>query len=156
MQEGPSSLEVAVDSLKTGGTDHPVRVLVVDDFEPWQRFVATTLEKQPELRVIGVESDGLAAVRSAQELQPDLILLDIGLPSLNGIEAASRIREVSPASKIVFVSENRSVDVAEKALGTGALGYVVKTDAGSELIPAVKAVLGGKRFISTSLAGHFS
>ena len=128
-----------------------VRVLVVDDNEPWHRFFSTTVQKRPELQVIGVASDGLEAVQKAQELQPDLILLDIGLPTLNGIEAARRIRKVSPTSKILFVSENRSVDVAEEALSTGASGYVVKSDAAGELLPAVKKVLEGKRFISTAL-----
>jgi DNA-binding NarL/FixJ family response regulator len=113
------------------------------------------LQKQPELQVIGEVSDGLEAVQKAQELQPDLILLDIGLPSLNGLEVARRIGKVSPASRILFVSENRSADIAEEALSTGASGYVVKSDAGSELLPAVKAVLEGRRFISASLASHF-
>jgi DNA-binding NarL/FixJ family response regulator len=135
--------------------ESPIRVLIVDDYEPWRRYFSTALQKQPELQVIGQVSDGLEAVQQAQQLQPDLILLDIGLPTLNGIEAARRIREVSPTSKILFVSENRSPDIAEEALGTGASGYVVKSDAGSELLPAVKAVLEGKRFISASLAGHF-
>ena len=130
-----------------------IRVLVVDDYEPWRRFACTTLLKQPELRVIGEVSDGLEAVQQAERLQPDLILLDVGLPTLNGIEAARRIREVSPASKILFVSENRSADVAEEALSTGAGGYIVKSDAPNELLPAVKAVLEGKRFVSASLAG---
>jgi DNA-binding NarL/FixJ family response regulator len=132
-----------------------MRVLIVDDYEPWHAFVATTFHKETELQVVGKVSDGLQAVQMAQELQPDLILLDIGLPKLNGIEAARRIREVSPASKIVFVSENRSADVAEEALSTGAGGYVVKSDAASELLPAIKAVLEGKRFVSASLASHF-
>jgi DNA-binding NarL/FixJ family response regulator len=130
-------------------------ILVVDDFEPWRHFVSTTLQKQLTLQIIGEAVDGLEAVQKAQQLQPDLILLDIGLPTLNGIEAARRIREISPKSRILFVSENRSVDVAEEALSTGAGGYVVKSDAGSELLPAIKAVLEGKRFISASLAGHF-
>jgi DNA-binding NarL/FixJ family response regulator len=94
-------------------------------------------------------------LEQAMEFQLDLILLDIGLPTMNGIEAARRIREVSPASKILFVSENRSPDLAEEALSKGAGGYVVKSDAGGELLPAIKAVLAGKRFISTSLAGQF-
>jgi len=132
-----------------------IRVLVVDDNEPWRRFASTTLLKQAKLQVIGQATDGLQAVQLAQELLPDLILLDIGLPTLNGIEAARRIREVSPASKILFVSENRSPDIAEAALSTGAGGYVVKSDAAGELLPAVKAVLDGKRFVSASLAGHF-
>ena len=131
-----------------------VRVLVVDDYERWHEFVSTMFQKQPELEIIGRVSDGLEAVQKAKQLQPDLILLDIGLPTLNGIGAARRIREVSPASKILFVSENRSRDIAEEALRTGAGGYVVKSDAGSELLPAVKAVLENKRFINAIFAGH--
>jgi DNA-binding NarL/FixJ family response regulator len=131
------------------------RILVVDDYEPWRRFVSTTLQKQPELQIIGEVTDGLQAVQKAEQLQPDLILLDIGLPTLNGIEAARRIRELSPKSKILFVSENRSWDIAKEALRTGAGGYVVKSDAAAELLPAVNAVLGGKRFVSASLAGNY-
>jgi DNA-binding NarL/FixJ family response regulator len=113
------------------------------------------LQKQPELQIIGAVFDGLEAVQQAQELHPDLILLDIGLPTINGIEAARRIRESAPQSKILFVSENRSPNIAEEGLGTGAGGFLVKADAGSELLPAIKAVLDGKRFISASLASHF-
>jgi DNA-binding NarL/FixJ family response regulator len=131
-----------------------IRVLLVDDYEQWRRFASTILLKQPELQIIREVSDGLKAVQAAKELQPDLILLDIGLPTLNGIEAARQIREVSPMSKIIFVSENRSGDIAEEALSTGADGYVIKSDAG-ELLTAVKAVLEGKRFVSASLAEHF-
>jgi DNA-binding NarL/FixJ family response regulator len=140
---------------QSGGTSKSVRVLVVDDYAPWHGFVSTTLRKELELQIVGNVSDGLEAVQQAQQLQPELILMDIGLPTLNGIEAARRITEVSPASKIIFVSENRSVDVAEEALSTGAGGYVVKSEAAGELLPAIKAILEGKRFISASLAGHF-
>ena len=130
-------------------------VLVVDDFEPWHGFVATTLGKESKLQIVGNVADGLEAVQQAERLQPDLILMDIGLPTLNGIEAARRIRKVSPASKILFVSENSTPAVAEEVLSNGAGGYVIKSEAGTELLPAVKAVLEGKRFISASLAGHF-
>jgi DNA-binding NarL/FixJ family response regulator len=128
-------------------------VLVVDDYEPWRAFVACTLQKQPELRIIGEAADGLEAVQIAQRLQPDLILLDIGLPTLNGLMAARRIKEVCPRSKILFVSENRSRDIAQEALRTGAGGYVVKSAALSELSAAVQAVLQGKQFVSGSLTG---
>jgi DNA-binding NarL/FixJ family response regulator len=144
-----------VELQKAGGTGKSVRVLVVDDFEAFRRFVCSTLEQRPNLQIVGEVTDGLEAVQKADELQPDLILLDIGLPTINGIGAARRIREVSHASKILFVSENRSPEIAEEALNTGAGGYVLKSDAASELLPAIKAVLAGKRFISTSLAGHF-
>jgi DNA-binding NarL/FixJ family response regulator len=132
----------------------PIRILVVDDFEPWRRFVFSMLQNQPQYRIICEVSDGSEAVQKAQELQPDLILLDVGLPTLNGIEAARRIRERGAKSIILFVSEDRSPDVAEEALGTGASGYVVKSDAGSELVPALEAVLQGQQFVSACLAGQ--
>jgi DNA-binding NarL/FixJ family response regulator len=128
------------------------RVLVVDDFERWCRQICSMLQKLAELQVVGEASDGLEAVQRARDLQPDLILLDVGLPGINGIEAARRIRELSPTTKILFVSEGSSPDVAEAALGTGARGYVIKSDAGTELLPAVESVLRGERFISARLA----
>jgi DNA-binding NarL/FixJ family response regulator len=131
-----------------------VHILVVDDFLPWRRFVDSILQEQPRLQIVGEASDGLEAVQKARELQPELILLDIGLPKLNGIEAARRIRELCPKAKIVFLSENRSWDIAEEAFRTGAGGYVVKSDAGRELLSAVEAVLNGKRFLSASLGGN--
>ena len=134
--------------------DTSIRVLVVDDYEPWHRFVATTLRNEPELEIVGKVSDGLEAVNKAQELQPDLILLDIGLPTLNGIEAAHRIREVSPTSKILFVSQNRSWDIAKEALRSGGNGYVVKSKAASELLPAVEAVLQDKPFVSREVTAE--
>ena len=122
-----------------------IRVLVVDDYEAWRRFVCSTCQQFPQLRLVGEASDGLEALQKAQELQPDLIVLDIGLPNLNGIQAAHRIRQDSPRAKILFVSENRSFDVVEEALKIGAGGYVVKSDAGSDLLLALEAVLQGQR-----------
>jgi DNA-binding NarL/FixJ family response regulator len=125
-----------------------VSVLVVDDYEPFRQFVCSTLGKRHDLQVIGEASDGLEAVLKAEELKPDLIVLDIGLPRLNGIEVARRIRKLSPECKILFMSQESSVDVAREALGLGAMGYVVKTDAGSELLASLEAVCQGRRFIS--------
>lgn len=130
------------------------RIFVVDDFEPWRNYVRSTLQEEPGLQVIDEASDGLQAVQKTQELQPDLILLDIGLPTLNGIEAARRIRELSQKSKLLFFSENRTWDIVEEALRVGAGGFVVKSDAARELLPAVNAVLQGQQFLSTSLTGH--
>ena len=131
-----------------------VRIVVVEDHEQFRRFIYSTLEKAPELQVVDIASDGLAAVQKAEELQPDLILLDIGLPKLNGIEAARRIRKLSPESKILFVSQELSADIVREALGTGASGYVVKTDAGRELLEAVRAVLRGELFAGARFSGH--
>jgi DNA-binding NarL/FixJ family response regulator len=130
-----------------------VRILVVDDFAPWQHFVVPKLRENHNLRVVGVASDGLEAVLKAEELQPDLILLDIGLPTINGIEAARRIRKVAPKSKILFSTQEVHVDVARIALSEGGHGYVVKSDAYNELFPAVEAVMQGKKFVSRRLAG---
>jgi len=130
----------------------PSRVLVVEDFEPFRRFVCSTLAERTELQVIGEASDGLVAVQKTAKLQPDLILLDIGLPTLNGIEVARRIQKLSPESKILFVSQESSADLVQEAFALGAWGYVVKTHAGSELLAAVEAVRQGKRFVSAGLA----
>ena len=129
------------------------RVLVVEDSEPFRKFICSALGKRPELQIIGEVTDGLEAVQKAEELQPDLIVLDIGLPSLNGINAARRIRKVAPHSKILFVTQESSTDVAQEALGLGALGYVVKAHAGRELLVAVEDVRQGRRFVSAGLAG---
>ena len=131
-----------------------IRVLLVDDYEPFRRFVRSTLERSPSLQIIGEASDGLEAVQKAEQLQPDLVVLDIGLPTLNGIEAARRIRKLCPASIILFVSQESSADVVQEALSTGASGYVTKAHAGSELVAAVQAVCQGRRFVSSGLAGH--
>jgi DNA-binding NarL/FixJ family response regulator len=126
----------------------PVRILLVDDYEPWRQQIRSMLETRPELQIIGEALDGLEAVQKAEELNPDLILLDISLPTLDGIEAASRISHIVPGSKILFVSTNTEADLVRVALSNGALGYVLKADAGSELLPAIKAVLQGNRFVS--------
>jgi DNA-binding NarL/FixJ family response regulator len=130
-----------------------VRVLVVDDYEPFRRFFCATLRKKADLQVVGEASDGLEAVRKAEELQPDLIVLDLGLPRLNGIEAARQIHKLSPKSKIICVTLESSADVVQEAFSLGAQGYVIKTRAGSELLAAVEAARQGRQFISSGLSG---
>jgi DNA-binding NarL/FixJ family response regulator len=130
--------------------DDAVRILVVEDFVPYREFICSTLASRRDLQVqvVGEVSDGLEAVQKAVELRPDLILLDIGLPRLNGIEAARQIRDLAPKSKIIFLTQESSADLAKEALSLGARGYVVKTKAGSELFTAVVAVLLGETFVS--------
>ena len=128
-----------------------VRVLLVDDYEPFRRFLACTLRERRGLQIVGEASDGIEAVCRAEELKPDLILLDIGLPSLNGIEVARQIRRLAPESKILFVSQESCSDVVHEALSLGAAGYVMKTMARSELLAAVEAVLEGGQFLGSGL-----
>jgi DNA-binding NarL/FixJ family response regulator len=129
----------------------PMRILVVDDFEPIRSFVSSLLQREPELQVISAASDGLEAVQKTKELKPDLIVLDIGLPKLNGIEAARRIRKLVPESKILFLSQVSDAYVVHEALSLGVSGYVDKIHAGTELLAAVEAVLQGKQFVSSGL-----
>ncbi|HXN18030.1 MAG TPA: response regulator transcription factor [Candidatus Binatus sp.] len=120
-----------------------VHVLVVEDSVAFRRYIVATLATQGGLEVIGEVSDGLEAVQKAQELKPDLILMDIGLPSLSGIEAARRIRNLVPEAKVVFLSQESSADIIQMALNTGASGYVVKVNAEHELLRTVRTAIFG-------------
>jgi DNA-binding NarL/FixJ family response regulator len=122
-----------------------IRILVVDDFEEWRQQIRSILETRPELRVIAEVADGLEAVQNAKELKPDLILLDIGLPNLDGLEAARHIRQVAADASIIFLTQNSDKDLMQAALRTGAQGYVLKAKASSELLPAIEQVLRNKR-----------
>ena len=128
-----------------------IRVLVVEDFKPFQEFICSALEKRPQLQVICKAQDGSEAVRQARKLKPDLIVIDVGLPKVHGIEAIRQIREHVTKSIVLFVSQNSDADVVQRAFEVGGKGYVLKAQAGSDLLPAVEAVLGGQRFVSGGL-----
>jgi len=130
----------------------PMRVLVVEDFAPFWQVIRSTLAERPDVQVICEVADGLEAVQKTELLEPDLVLLDIGLPTLNGIEAARQIRKLAPKSKIIFLSQESSPEVVHEALNLGAWGYVAKTRAASDLLAAVDAFLEGRQFVSIGLA----
>src|SRR5215510_5995653 len=125
-------------------------VLIVDDFEPWRQHVRSTLQATGEWNVLDDALDGPEAIQKAADLKPDLILLDVGLPTLSGIKVAERILAANPSQRILFISEHRSL--AEGALATGARGYIIKSDAAFELLPAMEAIINGRRFVGASAA----
>ena len=131
-----------------------IRVLVVDDYAPWMNFVSAALASTPEVQVVGQASDGLTALQKVVELNPDLVVLDIGLPDISGIKVAQQILDWAPDVRILFLSENTAPQIVRAALLTGAQGYVVKSSASRELMPALEALLLDCYFVSAA-ANHF-
>jgi DNA-binding NarL/FixJ family response regulator len=127
------------------------RVLVVDDYEQFRHYLRRKLQSRREFQIIGEAVDGVQAVQAAEELQPDLVLIDIGMPKLNGIEAAHQISRLVSETKILFVSQENDPDVVAEALSNGAQGYVQKQNAEKELLLAIETVLQGGRFVSEGL-----
>jgi DNA-binding NarL/FixJ family response regulator len=124
----------------------PVRILIVDDFKDWRSAVGSILAEDADLEVVGESADGLDAVQKSGELLPDLVLLDIHLPKMNGLEAARQIRRVSPRTKILFLSSYHSLEVMREALKIGT-AFIVKADAGRDLLPIVRAVVRNEPFL---------
>jgi DNA-binding NarL/FixJ family response regulator len=129
-----------------------ISVLIVDDFDPWRRFVADLLTEAGGVYTTSFASDGVEAVRKAAELRPHIILMDVALPTLSGFEAAGQIREFVPESKIVFVTSLSDPEIARTAFRAGGRGYVLKADAGEQLLKGMEAVLLGRYFLSASLS----
>jgi DNA-binding NarL/FixJ family response regulator len=132
------------------GVPLQIKVLVAEDFDPFRALIVSMINSVSNLQVIGEVADGLLAFEKARELRPDLVLMDIGLPGLNGIESARRIRELLPESRIVFVSQETAWDIVKEALSYGC-GYVLKSRAASDLIAAVEAALENDRYVSEGL-----
>jgi DNA-binding NarL/FixJ family response regulator len=129
----------------------PLRVLVVEDHEPIRRVICELLQERADLLIVGEAADGLDAICQADALQPDLVMLDIGLPTLSGLEVASRIRASVPDAKVVFVTNESSLDVVEQAFRRGAHGYVYKPRVQRDVLPVLEAIIRGGRFVSGGL-----
>lgn len=124
------------------------RVLLADDHESVRGEVRSVLE--PEFDVVAAVPDGEAALQAAETLAPDVVVLDVGMPLLGGIEAARRLVERYPGVRIVFLSIHQTPGIVETALSTGALGYVFKTSADEDLAPAIRDSLEGRSFVSSA------
>ncbi|HEV2402015.1 MAG TPA: response regulator transcription factor [Candidatus Sulfotelmatobacter sp.] len=116
-------------------------ILIVDDSADWRAQAREILQDHGQWHIVGEACDGLQAIRKAEELDPDLVLLDIGMPVMNGLEAAAQIRQTSPRSKIVFVTQENDPEIISAALAAGASGYVRKTHAGHRLLDAMASAL---------------
>ena len=132
------------------------RILLVEDFQPYRSLVALLLKQNPGFHVVGEAEDGMQAVTQAQQLRPDVVLIDIGLPNLNGLEAARHIRSLLPLAKIIFITQVEDVDTVKEAFNVGASGYILKLDTATDLVAALTAVIKGRRFLSRGLSGKQS
>jgi signal transduction histidine kinase/CheY-like chemotaxis protein len=134
-----------------GQRSRGVTVLIVDDGETFRRAVSSILADLPDLKNLAEAVDGAEAIEMAAELNPDLVLLDIALPIVNGVEAAAKIRAVAPHAKLMFLTQYDSPDFVRAAMRAGALGYVLKVDVGSELLQAAMAVVRGEQYLSSGI-----
>jgi len=125
--------------------------MVVDDFAPWRRFLNTLMIVTPEWQISGEAVTGAEALEKVRELEPDLVLLDIDLPDINGIDVARQLQTIAPNAKVIFLTAESSPEIVRAALDTGALGYLLKAQVVNELLPALKSVFAGKNFISQGI-----
>lgn len=128
------------------------RVLLADDHPAVLEDLRALL--QPEFDVVATVGDGNALLSSVEALTPDVIVTDITMPGLDGIAAAGEILRRDPKARIVFVTVHKELEIVEKSLATGALGYVVKVSAGDDLVPAIRTALGGRRYVSANASHH--
>jgi len=129
--------------LRAGRAKRTARVLMADDFAEWRARICGILNKHQQWQVIGEANDGLEAVEKSIALTPDVVLLDVGMPGINGIEAAKQIRHACPRTKIIFLTQNNDLELRNSAASIGAEGYVLKTEATEELLPVMQAALRG-------------
>jgi circadian clock protein KaiB len=139
---------------KQPGAESPLRVLVVDDSAAVRGGVRALLGGDPQLEVVGEAANGREAVQRTLELQPDIILLDVTMPEMDGLEATRKMAVIAPHVRILAFSQDESSQTVRAARKAGALGYVVKSDAAQDLMPAVKAVSQGKSFVSSTIASR--
>ena len=131
---------------------NPIRVLLADDHKLMRAGLRLVVDQQPDLSVVGEADDGRQAVELAKSLKPDVVVMDIGMPNLNGIEAARQIREIRPDAAVVMLSMHSDEGYVLRALGAGARAYLLKDSATTDLVQAIHAVVEGKSFFSPAVS----
>ena len=131
---------------------NPIRVLLADDHKLIRAGLRLVVDQQPDLSVVGEADDGRQAVELAKSLKPDVVVMDIGMPNLNGIEAARQIREIRPDAAVVMLSMHSDEGYVLRALGAGARAYLLKDSATTDLVQAIHAVVEGKSFFSPAVS----
>jgi len=129
----------------------PLQVLAVDDSQCWRMYIMETLQVESDLRVVAQAMDGFEAVQKASQLRPAVIVMDLSLPGVNGLDATRRILMVSPNSKVLFFSQHAAWDLVVAAFEAGGSGYVLKSDAAFDLVPRIRAILENRQYVSRSL-----
>ena len=127
---------------------NPVRILIADDYEVVRRGIATVLEARPGWIVVAQAATGREAVEKAKKFKPDIIVLDIGMPELNGLEALRQIQKEVPQSKVLIFTTDESEDIANDALGAGAMGYLFQSDGAEALVTAVESLMQNRPFLT--------
>jgi DNA-binding NarL/FixJ family response regulator len=129
-----------------------IRVLLADDHKLIRAGLRLVVDQQPDLSVVGEADDGRQAVELAKSLKPDVVVMDIGMPNLNGIEAARQIRQIRPDAAVVMLSMHSDEGYVLRALGAGARAYLLKDSATTDLVQAIHAVVEGKSFFSPAVS----
>ncbi len=124
-------------------SEQTIRVLVVDDHKLVRKSIQTLLMRESDIQVIGTAKDGRTAIELAQAEEPDVIVMDVSMPELDGIRAAGKIKALGISTQIIMLSMHHSSALVQQARKNGASGYIIKQQATSELVPAIRAVFDG-------------
>lgn len=130
------------------------RIVLVEDHALLREGIRALLAPEPDLEVVGEATDGREAIRAADELKPDLMMLDLSMPRTNGLEALEEIKRLSPGTKVLILTAHKTEDYVFSALQSGANGYVLKESTAAELLMAVRAVLAGERYLGPAIAAQ--
>jgi len=144
--------------MDTGSTtrkgNDPIQVLVVEDYEMMRQLIWSILAAEDDIEIAGEATDGLEALELVQQLRPNVVIMDLALPRLGGIQVMQQIRALVPGTQVLFVSVHDQIDLVQGAVEAGAKGYLQKQTIFKELVPAVRAVSEGRKYFSATVADY--